>query len=69
MIHSFAPQPVNQSLEEGLQVTADVKARADQALDQYTFRRIWLALSLVPILLVVVLLLMYIRTLPSPTSR
>ncbi len=65
-IHSFAPAAVNQSLEKGLQVAADVQTRAEQALGQYTYRRIWLAVSTLPILLVVVLLLMYIRALPIP---
>jgi predicted CXXCH cytochrome family protein len=69
LIHSFAPEPMNTTLGEGLQVTADVQARAEQALGQYTYRRIWLALSLVPILLVVVLLLFYIRSLPLPSRH
>jgi hypothetical protein len=60
---------MNTTLDEGLQVTATVQARAEQALGQYTYRRIWLALSLVPILLVVVLLLFYIRSLPLPSRH
>ncbi len=66
LIHSFALEPTNQTLEEGLQVARDVQERADQALGQYTYRRIWLAVSTLPILLVVVLLLLYIRALPLP---
>ncbi len=69
LIHSFAPEPMNTTLDEGLKVTADVQLRAEHALGQYTYRRIWLALSLVPILLVVILLLLYIRALPEPNSH
>ncbi len=69
LIHSFAPEPMNQTLDEGLQVTSTVKKRAEDAMDQYTYRRIWLAFSLVPILLVVVLLVLYIRSLPVPSGN
>jgi predicted CXXCH cytochrome family protein len=68
LIHSFAPAPMNKALEDGLSVTGEVESRASHALAQYTYRRIWLALSVAPILVVVVLLLLYIRTLPSPNS-
>jgi predicted CXXCH cytochrome family protein len=68
LIHTFAPEPMNQTLEEGLRVTGEVETRAQRALEEYTNRRIWLALSVAPILLVVVLLGMYIRSLPSPSS-
>ena len=66
-IHSFAAEPLNQALAQGLSVTEDVDAKAEGALREYTFRRIWLGLSLLPIALVVVLLLLFIRTLPPPT--
>jgi predicted CXXCH cytochrome family protein len=69
LIHGFALAPMKQTLDDGLQVTAEVKARADEALAQYTYRRVWLALSVAPILLVVILLLMYIRILPSPDAE
>ncbi len=68
-VHSFALQPISQTLEDGIQVAIDVQQRADDALGQYTYRRIWLAVSMVPIMLVVVLLIMYIRVLPIPDSR
>jgi hypothetical protein len=54
------------ALEEGLKVTSDVRQRAAAALREHTYRRIWLAASLVPLLLVVTLLVLYIRTLPAP---
>jgi hypothetical protein len=38
-------------------------------LQEYTYRRLWLAASLVPILLVVFLMVLYIRTRPRPESR
>ena len=68
-IHSFSLEPMNQTLTEGLQVTADVQASAEHALGQYTYRRIWLAVSTLPILLVIVLLILYIRALPIPDTR
>jgi hypothetical protein len=55
-------------LDEGLKVTSDVRGAADGALREYTNRRIWLASSLVPILVVVGLLLYYIRSLPASTN-
>lgn len=68
-IHSFSLEPMSQTLADGLQVTADVQASAENALGQYTYRRIWLAVSTLPIMLVVVLLVLYIRALPIPDSR
>jgi hypothetical protein len=68
-VHSFKPGPMEAALNEGLAVTSDVLRRAEAALREYTYRRLWLAASLVPILLVVVLLVLYIRTLPPATSR
>jgi predicted CXXCH cytochrome family protein len=68
LIHGFAPEPMAQALNEGLQVTGQVEARAEQTLAQYTYRRLWLALSIAPILFVVILLILYIRTLPLSES-
>lgn len=69
LVHSFKPGPIGAALDEGLTVTSDVQRRAEDALREYTYRRWWLAASLVPILLVVTILVLYIRTLPVPTSR
>jgi predicted CXXCH cytochrome family protein len=66
LVHSFKPGPMEAALEEGLKVTSDVRQRAAAALREHTYRRIWLAASLVPLLLVVTLLVLYIRTLPAP---
>jgi len=60
-IHSFAVAPVEKTLEGGRATAAEVQAAAEAALWQYHYRRIWLAVSLVPILLAIVLLLLYIR--------
>ena len=54
------------AVAEGRKVVADAQAKADRALQEHTSRRIWLAISLVPIFLVIVLLLAYIRRLPLP---
>jgi hypothetical protein len=67
LVHSFSPGPIEVALNEGLKVTSDVTGAAEGALREYTKRRIWLACSLVPILIVVGLLLYYIRSLPTPT--
>lgn len=67
LVHSFSPGPIDKALDEGLQVTSSVRGAAEGALREYTYRRIWLACSLVPILIVVCLLLIYIRSLPTPT--
>jgi predicted CXXCH cytochrome family protein len=67
-VHSFKPGPVEAALDEGLKVTSSVRTRADEALQEHTYRRVWLAASLLPILLVVCLLLLYLRTLRAPSS-
>jgi len=63
-IHSFDPVPVQKILDEGQGVLSDVQAAADKALREHDARRVWLGLTLVPILVVVVVLVLYIRTLP-----
>ena len=68
LIHSFKPGPLNESLDEGLKVTAQVQDVAEAALREHTNRRVWLAASLVPILIVVALLILYVRTLPLPVA-
>jgi predicted CXXCH cytochrome family protein len=65
LLHSFQPKPVEAALADGHKVAANVQEKADDALAEYTSRRVWLATSLVPILIVVGLLLLYIRTLPA----
>jgi hypothetical protein len=67
-VHTFNPDPLGKALDEGLKVTAEVKSGAEAALHEHTARRIWLAASLVPILIVVALLLLYIRTWPVPAD-
>ena len=57
------------ALAEGQHVVQGVQQRADRALEEHTYRRLWLAASLVPILLVIGLLLLYIRRLSNPVQR
>jgi predicted CXXCH cytochrome family protein len=64
-IHTFAPGPVEEALAEGLKVTSEVRSSAEAALAEHKYRRVWLAWSLVPIFIVVVLLLLYIRSMPQ----
>ena len=68
LVHSFKPGPMGESLDEGLKVTAQVQDVAEAALREHSNRRVWLAATLVPILVVVALLLLYIRTLSLPVS-
>ena len=62
LVHSFEIEPVQEAVKAGEKVTSEVNAKAESALQEYTNRRIWLGLSLVPILVVVALLVLYIRT-------
>jgi predicted CXXCH cytochrome family protein len=66
LVHSFQVKPVATALADGEKVTAEVQGKADRALEEHTYRRVWLAGSLVPILIVIGMLLLYIRTLPIP---
>jgi predicted CXXCH cytochrome family protein len=68
IIHSFSLDETNGALNEGRKVCQEVDQAAQAAIQEYTNRRIWLALSLVPIFMVVGLLLLYIRTLPPPST-
>lgn len=65
LLHSFKPKPVEGALADGEKVVEDVQGKAEHALREHTTRRQWLAASLVPILIVIGLLLLYIRTLPA----
>jgi len=66
LIHTFQEKPVETAVADGTKVVADVQEKANHALQEHTTRRIWLAASLAPILLVIGLLLLYIRSLPTP---
>lgn len=68
LIHTFSPTPVNEALDGGLEVTDSVQAAARAALEEHTHRRLWLAGSLVPILIVVALLIQVIRSMPADVS-
>ena len=65
-IHTFKVDVVATALADGKKVVDEVQGKADQALEQYQYRRYWLAISLLPILVVIGLLLLYIRALPVP---
>jgi hypothetical protein len=66
MIHSFNVDTVEKALSGGEKVVAEVQGKGDEARRQYQYRRYWLAVSLVPILVVIALLLAYIRSMPDP---
>lgn len=66
LIHSFQVTPVEAALADGQRIATEVQDKADRALDEHEYRRVWLAASLVPILVVIGMLLLYIRTLPAP---
>ncbi len=65
-IHSFKVDVVEKALADGNNVVTEVQGKADHALAEYQYRRYWLAISLVPILIVIGLLVLYIRGLPIP---
>lgn len=65
LVHAFAPAPLEESVQHGLEVARDVRSQADAALEEHTARRIWLALSLILIGAVVVVLLVFIRRYPT----
>lgn len=69
LIHTFSYPPVKEAIDEGLEITAQVNQRALDAIDEHTNRRVWLGVSLVPILFVILLLLAYIRQLPVPSQE
>jgi len=66
LLHSFQVKPVEAALADGQKVVTEVQGKADHALVEHDYRRVWLAASLVPVLIVIGLLLLYIRTLPTP---
>jgi predicted CXXCH cytochrome family protein len=66
LLHSFQVKPVEAALADGQKVVAEVQEKADDALKEHRYRRVWLAASLVPVLIVIGMLLLYIRTLPTP---
>ena len=72
-IHTFKVDVVEKAVADGEKVLIDpddpdkgVQVKADKALAEYTRRRYWLAITLVPILMVIGLLVLYIRSLPIP---
>jgi hypothetical protein len=69
LLHSFQPKPVEAALTDGQKVAASVQTKADEALAEYTYRRVWLGASLAPILIVIGLLVLYIRTLPPVAAK
>ena len=62
-LHAFDPKPVNDVLQAGLAITAKVDAEGEAALDEVSYRRTGLAVSLGAIILVVVALRLKIRSL------
>ena len=66
LVHGFAIEPMKEALDEGLEVAMEAEQHAQGRLEEYTYRRVWLAVTLVPILIAVGLLLLYIRRLPIP---
>jgi hypothetical protein len=64
LIHGFKLEPVKSSLDEGLGIANEVEELGQEALQEYSDRRVWLAASLAPIILAIIILLLYIRSLP-----
>jgi len=68
LIHTFALPPFEEALKEGLEAAETVQATADATLAEHAKRRVWLAASLVPLFLVVIQLLLYIRSQKLPDT-
>jgi predicted CXXCH cytochrome family protein len=68
LVHSFSIEPVKKQLDVGFQVAAEVQELADQALQEYHQRRVWLAASLLPIVVAIGVLVLYIRSLKYDQS-
>ncbi len=64
VVHSFALEPLQEALSVGMKICEASGQAADDAVAEYRYRRIWLGLSLIPILIVISVLLLYIRSLP-----
>jgi hypothetical protein len=64
LVHGFSISPMKEAVDTGIEIAEGAQQDAQKQLAEYTFRRIWLAVSLVPILIAVGLLLLYIRRLP-----
>jgi len=62
-IHTFQVEAVREEAQAGLEMAALAEGRASEALDQYHFRRIGLALSSLIIVLLIVSLLLKVREL------
>lgn len=69
LVHTFKLEPVAEALAAGSVVAQRVQESGEAALKEHTGRRVWLAASLLPIMLVVALLVLYIRSLPAPKSE
>ena len=70
LIHTFQVKPVADAVGRGPEGRRRCPGRRPTcALQEHTARRIWLAISLVPIFLVIVLLVAYIRSLPLPKQE
>ncbi len=68
LVHGFALEPMKETLDQGIQIAKATQQKAEEALGDYTERRIFLALFLVPIAITVGLLLLYIRSHPPVES-
>ena len=64
-MHAFDPKPVDTVLQAGLALTAKIDTDGQAALDEVSFRKTGLAVSLGAILLVVVALWLKIRSLKA----
>jgi predicted CXXCH cytochrome family protein len=64
LLHSFQVKPVEAALTDGQGIASEVQSTADRALEEHSRRRVWLAATLAPILIVIGMLLLYIRSLP-----
>jgi predicted CXXCH cytochrome family protein len=68
LVHSFAADPLEASIQRGLTVADAVQVQAERALEEHTSRRVWLAASLLLIGAMVAVLLVFLRRFPPPAT-
>ena len=60
-MHRFRAADVEQAVAKGRSVTAEAREVGESAIEEYFFRNLWLALSLVGIAFVVLALVLKVR--------
>jgi predicted CXXCH cytochrome family protein len=68
-IHAFSVVPVQEEVEAGLEITRNASAAGEEALEEFDFRRVGLAVSAAIILLLIVALVLRMRSIEAQVDR